>query len=66
MLRDKGVAARGEAEAAAGSGCLTEAFLWWSVLFPSGFITVLSLARKDEPERHCEAADPAHLSPQIK
>lgn len=37
------VAEGGGMEATVGSGCLAEGFLSWSVLFPSGFMTVLSL-----------------------
>lgn len=46
-------------------------FLWWSVLFPSGFITDLSLGEphsqpENGPEHHRKVVDPTHLPPQIK
>lgn len=47
------VAEGGGMEATVGSGCLAEGSLWWSVLFPSGFITVLS---RGEPHSQGERA----------
>lgn len=60
------VAEGGGMEATVGSGCLADGVLWWSVLFPSGFITVLSLGaphsqweRAKEAVRGCGPGTPA-------
>lgn len=60
------IAVGGRMEAAFGPGYLARGFLWWSVLFPSGFITVLSLGKQHsqheqarEALQGCRPATPA-------
>lgn len=69
--RQKSSRRRREREATVGPAVWPKGFLWWSVLFPSGFITLLSRPFATQPgserdELHREGVDPAHLPPQIK